>query len=102
MEILTFILFSLLIIISSQYNYIILSAFALGVFFIFSASWSNLFLLLIYFLCFYFFNLDFSFGFISSFILLIILILVNIFKKKKIKDDSSDDGFDFSKLFGGA
>lgn len=101
MEALTFIISVLLIIVAGQYGYYILSALALGVFFAFSPSWSNLFLLIIYFLSFYFLNLDMSFGLISSLILLVVLMFFKIIRKKQDSSSSGEDGLDFSKLFGG-
>jgi len=100
LEVLTFIMFIILIIASAQYGFHILAGIGLAVYFILQRSWVNVFLLLVYFASFLIFNGNLDFAIISSIILLVIMVLSNFFGRKQ-KSSSSDDMADFSKLFGG-
>jgi len=98
----SFIIIVILLFISAQYNFSIIAAFILLIYFLWTPSWWNLILVGVFV-----FSIEMTggslagSGYLIAVILLVVLLVSNIFIKKKPKDESEPDFSDFSKLFGG-
>jgi len=99
---LTYIFLFFLIFITGQYNLLILSSIAIGIFFMFSPSWWNIIIFIAYFFATVIFELPGNIAILSLVVLFVIMVLFNFINRKK--SGASDEGagdIDFSKLFGG-
>ncbi len=98
----SFLIIVILLFVSAQYNFYLISAFILMIYFLWTPSWWNLLLLGVFV-----FSLQITggslagSGYLITVILLVVLLISNVFIKKKPKEEAEPDFSDFSKLFGG-
>ncbi|MCK9293239.1 MAG: hypothetical protein WCY27_03325 [archaeon] len=99
---LTYIFLFFLIFITGQYDLLILSSVAIGIFFMFSPSWWNILIFIAYFFATVIFELPGNIAILSLIVLFVIMVLFNFINRKKASASGDDSGeLDFSKLFGG-
>ncbi|MEI8363999.1 MAG: hypothetical protein WCF78_00900 [archaeon] len=97
----SFLVIIILLFISAQYNFSLIAAFILLIYFLWTPSWWNLILLGIFV-----FSVQISggslagSGYLITIILLAVILISNIFIKRQPKEEEPDFS-DFSKLFGG-